>query len=268
MTDFQNMIRTMAETEIEVDVVNRILRRCVVSTRGLATDGWIIVPDGISFEDFLKNPVVTARHIEDQEDAPPMPVTIGRCLAVRNTPDGTETETQFADTQLGRDWAYLYGVNERKEVYCRAWSINARILEAEAWSFDKARQFAGAFWSQETADVIAKRQTQVNVATRSMVRAYSAVELGADRFALSRAAAEGNRMAGTLMLRTDLKAANEALAELKRNAEADRTQLRKLEEEIKAIRGQEASAAARRDSEALLSELRRLLDLARSTRSR
>lgn len=257
----KNFVRTM-DDKIDVDLEQRILRRAVIATAGLANDGWIIVPEGIDVAAYLQNPIVRAEHGYMSDPIGTQSV-VGRCIKLEKVSGGLIAETQFADNELGRDYAYLYGVNEKKEVYMRAWSINVRILESAQWGYEQARQFAGPLWDENIAAMIRERQTIVNAATRSLMREYSAVAIGADQAALTRAAQAGNKTAGALAQGMAMRELLENLSELKRTLTTDRERLARLEEDIKALRGKEASAAARSDTEALLQNLRELSAIAK-----
>lgn len=254
-----NFVRLM-QREIDVDLEKRILRRCVVATRSLAGDGYIISPEGIDFAQYRENPVVLAQHGKVVLDSP---ATIGRCLAIEVSRDGFVTETQFADTRLARDYAYLYGVNATKEVFCRAWSINVKVQESEQISFDQAQAIAGELWDEALANSLRQEMPAVHVARKSRLEEYSAVALGEDRKALTRAAEAGIEVAGKMIFDMDLGAMQACVAELKRNEAAYSARLAKLEQEIQALRSEGASAAARSDSEAVLNALRSLRDLSR-----
>jgi hypothetical protein len=257
----ENLIRAMGDPQ-DVDVPKRILRAAPIATNRLATDGWLVIPDGISLAHYAANSVVLARHGMGGQDAR-SPV-IGRSVALMRTATGLESSTQFADTELGREYAYLYGVNDAHEVYMRAWSFRADILERTTWSFGQAKRYVGADWDEDMAALIRKDKTAVSVATRTMMAEYSAVAIGADRGALQRAHDDkGIRLAGELLSDIDLRTATELLGQVRREQDLDKQRLDKLERDIQALRGEGASAAARGYSEAIARELDALLALAR-----
>lgn len=253
----ERLVRAMA-ADVDVDVEQRILRRAMFMTRSLANDGGIVVPAGLSVRHFQENPVVLAMHGRTEQ----FPV-VGRSLALRTVPLGMESETQFADTELGREIAYLYGVNERKEVYARAWSFGWDSTQVETWTLDRAKDWLGQDWDEELVPPAAKRWDEVWVATKSVLNEYSAVAVGADRKALSRAHTEqGIRLAGELVAEIDLGEASRKLAELERTQGLAEERILRLERDIQALRSDGASAAARRDSEAIAAELRELCAVA------
>lgn len=244
-------------TPPDVDLEKRILRNATIATRRLADDGWIIMPEGIETEQFLKNPIVQARHGGGVRTTR-SPV-IGRVLALgRNADELYAQELQFADTELGREYAYLCGVNPEREVYMRSWSVAGDILERGAIGFNAARAALGGLWDENMAALVRQRQTQVNVAQRFLMNEFSSVPKGADHGALTRASAAGIRTAGEILTAMDLSAAQSELAALRQEGLARDERLAKLEREIQALRGEGASAAARRDSEAILAEVRGL----------
>lgn len=256
----------LSERPPQVDLEQRILRNVVPVTAGLASDGWIIVPAGIDLDGFRANPIVTRRHLMQTGDAivsDERPVVIGRALNPRLNSGELVTDVQFPDTDLGRDYAYLYGVNPAREVYMRAWSIEGPILERGAVNFEEARKLAGEYWDEITAERVRNRQTQVNVAVRFAMLAFAAVPAGADKHALTRAYRAGVATAGDIVARMDLQDAGALLAEVGAMMKNQEARMARLEQELKALRGEAASAAARGDSEAILREARALVDMAR-----
>lgn len=255
----ERLVRAM-EGEIEVDLAGRILERAQIVTRRLAADGGIVLPDGISVRFFEKNPVVLARHGADGDAHSPV---IGRSLALARDARGIVSRTQFADTALGREYAYLYGVNEAREVYARGWSFGWTTVEAEFWPLEQARAFLREDWDEELVPAFARKNDEVWVARRSIMHEYSAVALGADKAALSRAWTEKNvRAAAQMLAAVELDEAVALAAALKGEIGAQEARLAKLEADIQALRGEGAAAAVRRDSAALLEELRGLVAIA------
>ncbi len=246
----QRLIRVMG-AEVEVDVEKRILKRALFVTRNIASDGGIVVPDGISVKHYEENPVVLLMHGRTER----FPV-IGRSLGMQAVRAGIESATQFADTEIGRELAYLYGVNKDKEVYARGWSFGWETIEMETWTLEHAKQWLGADYDDELVPPFVKRWDEVWVALKSRMNEYSAVALGADKKALSRAFADKNvRLAGELVADLDLHEAATALKRVKTEFEVFRsetgTRIEKLESDIQALRGDGASAAAKGDSEAV-----------------
>jgi len=263
-----HVVRMESSFTPDIDLARRVLRNAVFNTTGLATDGMIILPKGIEFEGYMKNPIVACRHIIQPEGAAPAndhdPIVIGRTLAMHATDQElVADEVQFADSELGRQYAYLYGVNDKREPYMRAWSIEANRLESSHASFDQARRIAGAHWDENIAARVMRRQKDVPVWMRSSLYAVAAGAVGADRGALTRAFGAGVILAGELVARMDLEDAGESLAEVKVTLKDYAARIANLEGQIQALRGDGASAAARGDSEAVLSEVRDLLRIAK-----
>jgi len=238
--------------EPEIDVAERTVR-AVIATRLLARDGGIILPDGIVTRFFEQNPVVQAQHGMSDELRS---AVIGRSLGLKRDARGVESVTQFADTELGREYAYLYGVNEEKEIYMRGWSFGWRTLEMAFWSLKQAREFLAEDWNEDVVSGLMANLDEVWVAKRCEMTEYSAVAVGADREALSRAFGDGVRTAGELITDMDLREATRLVGELRREVDHNNARIRKAERDIQALRGEGASAAARGDSEAIARELR------------
>jgi multidrug resistance efflux pump len=87
---------------------------------------------------------------------------------------------------------------------------------------------------------------------------FAAVATGADKAALTRAFSGGVATAGDILARMDLDEAGGELAALKTKMDEQSATIARLEREIQALRGEGASAAARRDSEAILQAVRDL----------
>lgn len=258
-------VRTMVGAP-EKDVAQRIIRNCVVATVGLASDGWIILPSGMNIQNYIANPVVTSRHLmqppESVTVADGKPVVIARALSLTRTTDELVADTiQFADTREGRDFAYLYGCNEAGEVYMRAWSIEGVMLNRTEISFERAQQLSGPYWDPQTAARVQKSQKKVFVCGDFEMLSFAAVAVGADKKSLTRAFDGGVATAGDILARMDLNEAGGELAELKKQVDGQNATIARLEREIQALRGEGASAAARRDSEAVLAAVRELNEM-------
>lgn len=237
-----------------VDLEQRTIE-CTPMTRCLASDGGIILPEGIVTRLFEANPVVLAIHAMSVGSSARPPV-VGRCLAFATTKRGMTARTQFADTELGREYAYLYGVNKEREVYMRAWSFGWTTTELDFIDVDDARKMLGTDWDEDTVPAHVRRSGEVWVARQCVMNEYSPVPIGADRQALSRAAASGVRTAGELIGHMDLKEAQETIAGLRRDQQQLAGRLERIEQEMKALRGDEAAAAARGDTAAILDAVR------------
>ena len=256
----QRLLRMMRE-DPERDLANRILRARIM-TRKLARDGGIVMPSGVVTRFYEENPVVLARHGLDQDRGSPV---IGRSLGLTTDDDGIESVTQFAETDLGREYAYLYGLSEKGEIYMRAWSFGWTTLDIQYWTLDRAKQWLGKDWEPDTIDYLIERWDEVWVAAASEMHEYSAVAVGADRDALSRAFSDGVNAAGEIINGLDLR---EARAEILRlRGELGRrelvNELRDLHRQIQALSRDGAAAARRGDSAAILQEVRSLARIAR-----
>lgn len=246
----------------DMDLENRILRRVVVATRRLATDGFIIEPAGIDLRQFLENPIVTADHDGGTGVLGPV---IARALELTTDAEGLVSQTQFAETELGREYAYLYGLNPKKEVYMRAWSIHGSILQRSSQGFGKARVLLGALWDQDLADqLMARGATGVSVAERFLMKSYAATKVGADRGALTRAHNDGIKTAGTIAAALDLEEARGLIAGLRE--ELARRDIEEFSRQVQALARDGADAARRGDSSALLEELRQISRVLRAAK--
>lgn len=247
----KDLVRIMGEPEIDES------KRTIVSefvTRKLARDGGIVIPDGIVVRFYEENPVVMARHGMDWEQNSPV---IGRSLGLERTDRGMKSVTQFAETDLGSEYAYLYGLNPKREVYMRAWSFGWSTLELSYWSLEEAKDWLGSDWEEDAIGFWIKREQQVWVAKRSEMHEYSAVPVGADREALSRAFKTGGiEIAGDIVAAVDLKEARAELARVRKEIEVE--ELRLIRRQIQALSRDGAAAAERGDSAAILEEVRNL----------
>jgi len=251
----------------DVDLENRILRNAVVSTDSLASDGWILLPRGIVFDKYMTNPVVLARHgYADTAD----PLTVAKTLNLVPSDPALTAEVQFADTERGRDYAYLYGINPKKEVYMRGWSIRGPVLEEAGWTWDEAKAHLGSRWDENMAAQLKRWNTMVYVGLKTVLQEFSCVELPADRDALTRADKDGVKTAGMLIARMDLSAAESQIADLKlqianlkKSTEEEflRMELASLVKQAQALGSDGAAAAARGDTAELLRELGALMGM-------
>ena len=250
-------IFSIQQTPVDVDVEKRILRNAVVATRSLATDGLLLDPAGMDVAGYLRNPVVEARHgkAETNESS-----VIGRSIEVIKHDTEIISTTQFADTQLARDYAYLYGVNPEGEVYMRAWSIDAPILSRRNIGVAEARRFAGDLFDEELAAAVLRKKA-LSLVTRSELKSYSAVSIGADRAALTRAWRSGLDTAGEILTRMDLDQAESEIEVLKRYMEKQDERIVQLEQDILALRCDGTAAAKRGDTAEILNELSELTAL-------
>lgn len=250
------LVRVMGGTP-NIDLEKRTIE-ATVATRLLARDGGILEPGGIITKAFLANPVVQALHGFGAARTSPV---IGKCDALTVDARGVNARTQFADTELGREYAYLFGVNPKREVYMRAWSFGWNTLSMRWLTLAEARSLLGADWDEETVPAFCRRYDEVWLAERSEMLEYSAVPVGADREALSRAFGGGIRAAGELIAGMDLRDAQAAITELRRDVDllkCDQKRIGKIEADIMALRGDGSAAAARGDTAGLLAEIESL----------
>jgi polyhydroxyalkanoate synthesis regulator phasin len=246
----------------DVDLDRRVLRNAAFGTTGLAADGIIILPSGMSLATYIRNPIVTARHMlipgePIKQDAEP--IVIARTLKIHA--DDWELhgdEVQFADNDLGRQYAYLYGVNPDREAYMRMWSTEVFRIESTGATFEQARRISGKYWDENIAARVASATRGVRVWTKTDLAGVSVAALGADRGALTRAANAGVVLAGELVARIDLSEARTEVADLKRMISENSGRIDRIEKQIQALGRDGASAATRGDSEALLKEIRAL----------
>lgn len=228
-----------------------------VTTRLLARDGGIVLPEGIVTKWYESNPVVGIRHMLADWDSP-RPLVAGRALTLERDARGMSSRMQFADSELGREWGYLYGLNPEGEVYMRAVSFAWSTMARETWTIDEAREYLGEDWDEDAVPEMSRRYNEVWVAKRSEMHEYSLVEVGADREALSRALSDGVRTAGEILTRMDLGAARREIDNLKQEGAQTGKRLAKLEADLQALAGDGAEAARRGDSSALLGQVREL----------
>jgi len=237
-----------AAAEPQMDADARTIRSVILTDR-VARDGGIVLPDGMDIAAYMRNPIVRENHTG--------PV-VGRCLDLNVMAHEVEAVTQFADNEKGRDYAYLYGLNPENEVFMRAWSARATVLEQQTWGYSKVMALLGTEFEPEELPPRQRQQRSVWVAVRSVLREYSVVPLGADRLALSRAFDDGCETAGDVIARIDLADAQTEISLLRCSQEQLQRQLNTLEEQMQALRRDGAAAAKRGDSAALLAEVRSL----------
>lgn len=260
MNDFLSIV-TAANRPVKSDAEKGILYDAVFATTGLASDGWIVLPSGISLSRYAGNAIVTCQHIarsKPEADASRKPIVIANAINLRRGEMELLADVQFAKTDEGREWGYLYGVNPDNQAFMRAWSVEGDVLSRAQVDWPKARTLAGNHWDDNLAAKLQKTQRRVDVATGFELSLVAAVSLGADRGALTRAAADGIRLADELVARMDLRAAGDELAAMKEKLSETDVRIARLEEDIQALRSDGASAAARGNSEAILSEVRDL----------
>jgi len=253
----KRFIQTAAQRPVECDVEQRILRSVIFASTGVASDGWIILPGGINLERFEKNPIITDRHFKAAPGQPsPEPVVIGSAIDLQHGQTELAGGVRFADTALGRDYAYLCGINPDRTPHMRGWSVEGPVLESQHVDWSAARKISAQYWDEALAERLQDRTAQVHVATRFELTNVAACALGADRSALTRACSAGVAVAGELLARMDLEAAGDTLSILRNEMAGQQARLDKLEEDILALRRDGAAAAARGDTADVLAELR------------
>ena len=254
------LVRMAAGTP-NIDLEQRTIES-VITTRAIARDGGVVLPRGIDTRHFEANPVVQARH---GHGAGPKAMVVGRSLGLSRTERGMSSITQFANTELGREYAYLYGVNEEQEVFMRAWSFGWMPLELDYWNLAQARLNLGEDFDEAVLSTFDLRHDEVWVSVRSEMHEYSAVEVGADRGALSRAWNNGVRVAGELVAQLDLRNAETELAKLRSNQEELAGQVDRLQQDMQALRRDGAAAVTRGDTAELLERITRMAELVKGT---
>ena|GEM_PF-3402945 len=255
----------MPDRPADVDVEQRILRGIRFVTRSIASDGGIVIPSGLRTDIYEQAPEILARHGIATTD--PTPQNIGRALAVRLDDREGIVDVQFADTELGRDYAYLYGVNEKREVYARGWSFGWQDAQVETWGLAKVRRELGPDYDPDLVPEPVLKSRSVWVVTRGVLTEISVTPKRADLKALTRAHEAGVREAGELIREIQLDQANTMIADLKHDRELDRQRIAQLERDVAALRGEAPSPAAQGDGEGLLRELEALRDAVRKTRT-
>lgn len=245
-------IRQIRNPEPEIDLAARTIRHAII-TRTVATDGGVILPLGVDTQQFEKNPIVNARHAKAETPHSP---TIARCEALGASELEMVALTRFAETQLGEEYAHLYGINPSRTVYMRAWSVTAPLYDVSTMSFEQVRRLLDPGFDPEMLPAELRKAGRVWVARRSILQEYSAVHLGADKGALSRAMDDGVRLAGEILSDLDLAEAQRDLTVLRERQSEHGKRLDRIEKEIQALRRDGADAARRGDSSAILREIK------------
>jgi len=249
---------------VDCDTENRILRGVRFVTRAVAQDGGVVIPSGLRTDIFEANPEVLARHgmAAGETTAP----NIGRAIAIRTNDRYGEIDVQFADTELGRDYAYLYGVNEDGEnregiPYARGWSFGWNDIAVETWGLARAkRELAEDYDVDLLPDGVVKKRS-VWVVTRGLLKEISATPRRADLKALTRAWEKGHvREAANMVHAIQLEEAMDTIAELKRENEMDQARIAALERDVAALHGEASPPAVPGDGGELVRELRALRD--------
>lgn len=259
-------IRTAIENKApDVDIEKRILRNVVVMTDKLASDGAIVLMSGLDTKDrFESNPIVQAKHARAGDMSPQADV-IGRAIDLTRGEHELVSEVQFADTDLGREYAYLYGVNPEKEVFMRAWSGGFRVLTSDLLEVDAVKDQYAAQWDQAQFDQFPSWMDRVEIVRASSLTEFSAVGRGADKAALTRALRDGVRAAGDVIANQDFENLQAMLqrAVMASAAPAWRMDLERINRRLLALEGKGTSAALQGDTDELRAEIEKLTAMIR-----
>lgn len=248
--------RGISARALDIDLAKRTIRN-TVTTKCLARDGGIVLPEGIITRFYEQNPIVKIRH-GMANDA--RPLVAGRSLGLTRTDIGMDSITQFADNQLGREWGYLYGLNEGGEVYLRAFSFGWASLQVEWITIERARAMLGNLWDEASVPDWCRRCDEVWVSARSEMHEYSVVEVGADREALSRAYNEhGINEAANIVARMDLGEARLIINQLRNENKSLTTRLDAFDTRVQALERDGSAAATSGNSAEVKNALRAML---------
>jgi hypothetical protein len=252
---------TALNRPVDCDLEQRILRGAVLLTTGLASDGALVLPSGVDLERYQKNAVVTDRHTVNEGQAVDA-VVIGNAMALAQSDLEIMASIKFPDTQAGRDFAHLYGVNEKKEAFMRAFSVELPMIDTRSISFEEARKISAQYWDASLAERMARKVGRVILVTRSEIKSVAAVPVGADRGALTRAEKDGCVTAGRILAGLDLDQSDRTIETLRMELAAQGSRLQKLEEDVLALRRDGTAAAARGDTAEVLARLHELTQIA------
>lgn len=264
-----NNYRTRAAIETrtpEIDLEKRILRGVVAMTDRLASDGGIVLMPGLDTATYYeRNPIVQAKHARAGDMSAKADV-IGRATAMERTAHELVFEVQFADTELGREYAYLYGLNEKREVFMRSWSGGFRVLASDWLSPETARAQYAEQWDETVfASLPEWMGGRIEVISKSALTEFSAVARGADRQALTRALRGGVRAAADVLAEQEFDSLQTVLtrAMTASMSAAWRSDLERIERRVLALEGKGASAALRGDTDELREAIERMTQLIR-----
>ncbi|MDD5705426.1 MAG: hypothetical protein PHR35_05840 [Kiritimatiellae bacterium] len=264
-----SIVRTREAIETrppEIDLEKRILRGVVAMTDRLASDGAIVLMRGLDTKErFEPNPIVQAKHARSA-DASAQADVIGRAIELTRGEHELVAVVQFADTQLGREYAYLYGVNPEREVFMRAWSGGFSVRASDFIAAETARQQYAAQWDADVYDALPSWASErIEIVSRSSLSEFSAVGRGADKAALTRALRNGCRAAGDVIAAQDADDLRQMLAaalapivpaSLKRDLES-------IEGRLLALEGKGAAAVLQGNTAELRAELESLMQMVR-----
>ena len=244
----------MNQRQVDVDLEQRILRSVVFATRGIAQDGGVVLPGGLRTDVFEASPEILARHgVATGQVNPP---NIGRALSIRTSEREGVIDVQFADTELGREYAYLYGVNTERIPYARGWSFGWNDIETTTWGLAQAKRELGDDFDADLIPEMALKKRAVWVVKRALLKEVSAAPRRADLKALTRAWQDHNiREAANLVHTLQMDEAVETIAELKQERELDQKRIAHLERDVAALRGAASPPAALSDGGDIVREL-------------
>jgi hypothetical protein len=253
---------TALNRPVDCDLDQRILRGAVLLTTGLASDGALVLPSGVDLKRYTKNAVITDRHTMDDSGHSQECIVIGNAMGLEQSDLEITALIKFPDTQAGRDFAHLYGVNAKKEAFMRAFSVELPMIDTRPITFEEARKISAMYWDASLAERMARKVSSVVLVTRSEIKSVAAVPVGADRGALTRAEKDGCITAGAVLARLDLDQADKTIEALRMEQAAQGSRLQKLEEDVLALRRDGPAAAARGDTAEVLARLHELTQIA------
>ena len=254
----------------DIDLEKRILRNVVAMTDRLASDGAIVLLPGLdTAEHYEGNPIVQAKHGRAAGTSAKADV-IGRAIEMVRTEHELIFTVQFADTELGRDYSYLYGVNPEREVYMRAWSGGFTVLAADLLAAETAMAQYPAQWDKSVFESLPQyARQQVEIVRRATLTEFSAVGRGADKAALTRALRDGCRAAGDVLAGQDIDDLQAMLTRALGAAESASLvrEIDSIRRRVQALEGKGASAALQRDSDELRRAIEELTQIVRGMRT-
>jgi hypothetical protein len=254
------------EQPVDCDMEKRILRRVCFVTRAIAQDGGVVLPLGLRTDVFEAGGEILARHGMSTEARPQ---NIGRPLTVNLTERFGEVSVQFADTELARDYAYLYGLNDQRIPFARGWSFSWNDIETTTWGLAEAKRELGPDYDPDLLPDVVVKKRSVWVVKRGLLKEVSATPRRSDLKALTRAWHEHNiREAASLAHAIQMDEATSTIAELKRERQLDQARIAVLERDVAALRGAASPPAALGDGGDLVAELAALRDEIRNTRGK
>jgi len=260
--DRMTRLISIPDRPVQADLEKRILRGVVFVTRGIASDGGVVLPLGLRTDIFEKGGEILARHGMATPD--PRPLNIGRPVGLEMSEREGVVEIEFADSELGREYAYIYGVNDTRTAYARGWSFGWDPVETTTWGLAQAQRELGADYDPDLVPDSVVRKRSVWVTVRGLLREVSATPRRADAKALTRAWEEGGiREAARLAHGLQMAEAGDLIATLREERDTDRRRIVALERDVAALRGAATPPAALGDGGDVVRELEALLAVVR-----